>query len=55
MMFDAASAFGIQPERPGIFLPVDGSTALTVLLGLTIVLLGIGTVVFSRSQYQEIV
>jgi hypothetical protein len=55
MMFDAASAFGIQPERPEIFLPVDGMTALGVLLGLTIVLLGIGTVVFSRSQYQEIV
>jgi ABC-2 type transport system permease protein len=55
MMFDAASAFGIQPERPEIFLPVDGTTALAVLLGLTIVLLGIGTIVFSRSQYQEIV
>jgi ABC-2 type transport system permease protein len=55
MMFDAASAYGIQPERPDIFLPVEGSTALTVLLILTIVLLGIGTVIFSRSQYQEIV
>jgi ABC-type transport system involved in multi-copper enzyme maturation permease subunit len=55
MMFDAASAFGIQPERPEIFLPVDGTTALAVLLGLTLALLGIGVFVFSRSQYQEIV
>jgi ABC-2 type transport system permease protein len=55
MMFDAASAFNIQPDRPDIFLPVEGTTALAVLLGLTIVLLGIGTVVFSRSQFQEIV
>lgn len=55
MMFDAASTFGIQPERPDIFLPVDGTTALAVLLGLTIALLGIGMVVFSRAQYQEII
>jgi ABC-2 type transport system permease protein len=55
MMFDAASAYGIQPEQPDIYLPVDGATALAVLLGLTIALLGIGTMVFSRSQYQEIV
>ncbi|HTU21829.1 MAG TPA: ABC transporter permease subunit [Gemmataceae bacterium] len=55
MMFDAASAFGIQPERPDIFLPVDGTTALTVLLGLTVALLGTGMLVFSRAQYQEIV
>lgn len=55
MMFDAASTFGIQPERPDIFLPVDGTTAMSVLLGLTIAILGIGIVVFSRAQYQEIV
>jgi ABC-2 type transport system permease protein len=55
MMFEAAQDFGVQPERPDIFLPVDGMTALFVLIGLTIVLLGIGMVVFSRSQYQEIV
>jgi ABC-2 type transport system permease protein len=55
MMFDAASAYGIQPERPDIFLPVEGATALAVLLGLTIALLGIGMVIFSRAQYQEII
>jgi ABC-2 type transport system permease protein len=55
MMFDAASSYGIRPERPDIFLPVEGTTALAVLLGLTVVFLGIGTVIFSRSQYQEII
>ena len=55
MMFDAANEFGIQPERAEIFLPVDGATALAVLLAATLALLGIGMVVFSRSQYHEVV
>jgi hypothetical protein len=55
MMFEAAGDFGMQPERPDIFLPVDGTTALAVLIGLTVVLLGAGMIVFARSQYQEIV
>jgi ABC-2 type transport system permease protein len=55
MMYEAAEGFGVQPERPEIFLPVDGATALAVLMGLTVVLLGIGMAVFARSQYQEIV
>jgi ABC-type transport system involved in multi-copper enzyme maturation permease subunit len=55
MMFEAAQDYGLQPERPDIFLPVSGPMALAVLVGLTVALLGIGMVVFSRSQYQEIV
>jgi hypothetical protein len=55
MMYESASHFGVQPERPDIFLPVDGVTAVAVLIGLTVVLLGAGMVVFSRSQYREIV
>jgi ABC-type transport system involved in multi-copper enzyme maturation permease subunit len=55
MMYEAAEGFGVQPERSDIFLPVDGTTALAVLMGLTVVLLGIGMAVFARSQYQEIV
>jgi ABC-type transport system involved in multi-copper enzyme maturation permease subunit len=55
MMFESAQDYGLQPERPDIFLPVGGPMALAVLVGLTITLLGIGMVVFSRSQYQEIV
>jgi hypothetical protein len=55
MMFEAAGDYGIQPERPDIYLPVEGATALAMLVGLTMVLLAIGMVVFSRTQYQEIV
>jgi ABC-type transport system involved in multi-copper enzyme maturation permease subunit len=55
MMYESANNFGVQPERPDIFLPVDGVTAVAVLIGLTVVLLGAGMVVFSRSQYREIV
>ena len=55
MMYEAAGDFGVQPERPDIFLPVDGTTALAVLVGLTVALLAIGMVVFSRAEYREIV
>jgi hypothetical protein len=54
LMFETADQYGIQPERPGVFLPVAGSTALMVLLGGTVLLLIVGTWVFSRTQYVEI-
>jgi hypothetical protein len=55
MMFDVAQDYGVEPEKPSVFMPVDGSTALIVLIGLTIGLLVLGTAVFSRSQYQDVV
>lgn len=55
MMFDAAAGYGIKPERPDIFLPVEGTTALIILLGLTFTLLGIGTMAFSRAQHPDVV
>jgi hypothetical protein len=55
MMFEAAQDYGVQPEKPSVFLPVDSATALTVLVGVTIVLLGLGTIIFSRTQYHEVV
>jgi hypothetical protein len=55
MMFQSAEAYGVQPEKPSVFLPVSGSTALVVLLSATVVLLAVGAVIFSRSQYQEVV
>jgi len=33
MMYEAAQDYGVQPERPDIFLPVSGPTALAVLIG----------------------
>jgi hypothetical protein len=55
MMFEAAQGYGVQPENPGVFLPVDGTTALAVLVGATAVLLAAGTTLFSRIQYHEVV
>lgn len=53
MMYDAAADYGLEPEKPSIFLPVDGSTALAVLAGATVVMLALGAVVFTRSQYHD--
>jgi hypothetical protein len=53
MMFDAAGEYGVQPDNPMVFMPVSGSTALTVLLGAAVGLLALGTFLFSRMQYKE--
>jgi hypothetical protein len=55
MMFEAAQDFGVQPEKPSVFLPVDGATAQGVLAGATVLLLLLGVAVFSRAQYHEVV
>jgi hypothetical protein len=55
MMFESARDYGIGPENPYAFLPISGPAALTVLVVMTVVLLGVGMVVFSRKQYQDTV
>jgi len=55
MMFAAAGDLGIRPDRADIFLPVSGTTALVVLIGATAGLLALGTLLFSRMQYQDTV
>jgi len=54
MMFDSAREFGVQPEQPGIFLPVSGTTAWLVLAGVTIVCLVIGAFAFTRNEYLDV-
>jgi hypothetical protein len=54
-MFEAAESYGIEPEKPSVYLPVEGDTALTVLVALTVGLLVVGMVVFARKQYHETV
>jgi ABC-type transport system involved in multi-copper enzyme maturation permease subunit len=54
MMFESARDYGIGPENPYAFLPVSGPTALAVLAAVTVALLGVGVVVFSRKQYQDV-
>jgi ABC-type transport system involved in multi-copper enzyme maturation permease subunit len=54
MMFEAAQGYGIQPEKPSIYMPVDATTAQIVLTSGTILLLLIGTMVFSRLEYRDV-
>ena len=53
MMLEAAAARGVQMDEPSVYMPVDGTTALVVLLSATAALLALGMVVFSRMQYHE--
>jgi ABC-type transport system involved in multi-copper enzyme maturation permease subunit len=53
MMFDAAQEQGLQPEKPSMYLPVDGETGLWVLLITTVVLVALGMAIFARAEYQE--
>jgi ABC-2 type transport system permease protein len=54
LMFDRAHALDIHPERPAVYLPVSGTTALYVLAGLTVGLLLLGMFVFSRQEYLDL-
>ncbi len=51
MMFDVARDYGVEPEKPSVYLPVDGPTALWVLVGVTAGLLVLGMFVFARTEY----
>jgi hypothetical protein len=51
MLFDAGQDFGVEPEKPSVYLAVDGTTASIVLLGVTVVLLLLGMFLFSRAEY----
>jgi ABC-type transport system involved in multi-copper enzyme maturation permease subunit len=51
MMYDAASTFGVQPEAPSVYLPVEGTTAMAVLLGAAAGLLLLGMYLFNRTEY----
>jgi ABC-type transport system involved in multi-copper enzyme maturation permease subunit len=45
---------GVVPERAFFFLPVDGWTAVAVLLSAAAVLFAIGMIVFSRREYRDL-
>jgi hypothetical protein len=53
LMFEAAETYDVQPEKPSVYLPVDGFTAEVVLAGATVGLLVLGAVWFARSQYHD--
>jgi hypothetical protein len=54
LMYERAGDFGIQPDKPGVFLPVDGATATWVLAVSAALLVGFGMWVFSRTEYYEV-
>jgi ABC-2 type transport system permease protein len=54
LMFDEAERLGVQPpEKPWIYLPVDGTTAVCVLLAVTVALLAAGMAIFARLEYRD--
>jgi hypothetical protein len=55
LMFDVAEAYGIQPENAAVFRPVDGTTALVVLLGATVGLVVLGMGLFARKEFADVV
>ena len=54
LMFDRAHEFGIHPDRPDIYMPVDGTTAYLVLAAVTVVCLIVGAVVFTWNEYLDV-
>jgi hypothetical protein len=54
LMFDRAHDYGLYPERPAWYLPVDGATAWLVLAAVTILSLIIGAIVFTRNEYLDV-
>lgn len=54
LMYEQAGSRGVQPDKPGVFLPVDGTTATLVLAGAAVALLLAGMWIFSRTEYHEI-
>lgn len=53
VMFERAHEFGYQPERPGVYLPVSGSTAVIVLTAATVLFLAVGLWSFCRQEYGD--
>ncbi len=51
LMFDAASEKGLQPENRVVYDPVSGPTALWVLIVSAVFLVGLGMLLFRRTQY----
>ena len=48
MMFQAAQDYGVQPDKPWVYLPVDGTTACLVLGLATFGLVALGMGLFAR-------
>ena len=54
LMFEQAQEVGIQPVIPGYYLPVSGTFAWWTLAGVTVGMLALGMIVFSRREYLDV-
>lgn len=53
LMLESGREYGLVQDKEAIYLPVDGTVALAVLLTATVALLVLGTIVFSRAEFHE--
>jgi ABC-2 type transport system permease protein len=53
VIFEAAAGYGIQPDKPSVYIPVSGTTAWAVLIGITATSLTLGAWFFTRSEYRD--
>lgn len=54
MMLERVEELGSQPQKATVFQPVDGSTAMMVLAVVSVLLLIAGTIIFARTEYQDL-
>ena len=54
LMYDQASVFSLGPDRPLLYEPVSGGVACAILVGLTVLLLAVGSWIFARTEYLDL-
>jgi ABC-type transport system involved in multi-copper enzyme maturation permease subunit len=54
LMFLPGGEYGVRPFRPDMYIPVAATTAWWVLGVATLLFLGLGMYVFSRSEYLDL-
>jgi ABC-2 type transport system permease protein len=54
LMYDSASIYQLQPDRPLLYNAVTGPVAVTVLVSATLLLLVLGCWVFWRTEYLDL-
>lgn len=53
VIFGAAEGYGIQPDKPSVYMPVGSNAAWFVLGCITVLSLTIGAWIFSRREYHD--
>ena len=53
LMLERAEEFGEAIQQPATFIPVAGETAWLILLGVSVIFLAVGAVLFSRGEHFD--